>query len=758
MNNTFRTLKILAVAALSVAVLGCGNSQNFVFTTPGIVNPAATVTGAILNPADATITLGRTTTYVLGLTFSDGTVSPATNVSYSSADPAIVTIDPDTGVAVGLTVGQTTITATDGTFTETTQVTVTAADVTQTPTFNVIVSNADDSDLDIFDTAATVISRTFDSMRNQGIVTDALGTGFHNGNTDLAIVNHLPLRDGTPAFQTTSFNGQLDRSIDLSNVANVAAKGSALAQARGILTIANFSTDAGTASLIVHGVAGEDGANEINIPTTSRPWDAAYDEANDRLYVAFTDGSIGVYDGWLANALGGAPSGTPTRTINISGLDNAHGIVLSGDTLIVSDVGPATMGGDPGFDTDGEIYLLNGASTASGAVTADAVIAGSNTILGNPVDIDLRNGDLRVAEKANDEILVFTDILVTPGGNLAPTVRIAYGTPESVTSLPDQLTLSPDASDIDGTNATVASLLVGAGDEGSSNTDGLFIRVDPGLTNQQTIFTFDTGDSSGRNMRGFIADRQGDVFVGSDSDYLFQLGRVANGSRDGDTFNLLQDREAQSTGQVYGVDVWDAGGLVFYAEDSNIEIAGKNADDQFVASLDAPNSNSVYDLDYDPIGDDLYVTEEDGNEIYVFENVVANILNPGSITVRTITVTGGNAFRGLVHDAANNRILVTDFGATESSGNVDGAIHIIANADTASGNVSPSGTIAGAATLLEDPEDLVYDGTFVYIADLDADLVTRFNISGGVSGTVNLAPEPNRLTVDGAVSLGFILQ
>ena len=122
-----------------------------------------------------------------------------------------------------------------------------------------------------------------------------------------------------------------------------------------------------------------------------------------------------------------------------------------------------------------------------------------------------------------------------------------------------------------------------------------------------------------------------------------------------------------------------------------------------------------------------------------------------------MNVTGATNLHGIVHDQSNNRILVSDVGAIEGADNDDGAIHVINNADSASGAVSPVLSIVGANTLLEDPVDIAYDGTYVYVAENFGDLVMRFDISGNPSGTQNLAPEAERQSIDGPRSVGFVL-
>jgi len=141
------------------------------------------------------------------------------------------------------------------------------------------------------------------------------------------------------------------------------------------------------------------------------PWDVAYDEAADRLYVAGTNGSVLVYDGFLADQ---GASG-PARFIELSyeGGDsvNLHGIAYDAatDALLVSDVGD-TMATD-----DGVLFVVADASTADGAVEAQAAIVGDQTRLGNPVDIAFDGTNLYVAEKSNMVVLRYDNVLDLQG-------------------------------------------------------------------------------------------------------------------------------------------------------------------------------------------------------------------------------------------------------------------------------------------------------------------------------------------------------
>ncbi|HEY8379469.1 MAG TPA: hypothetical protein VIK91_23415, partial [Nannocystis sp.] len=162
-------------------------------------------------------------------------------------------------------------------------------------------------------------------------------------------------------------------------------------------------------------------------------WDVAYDDANDRLFAAGTDGVIRVWD----NAVTDQGQNPPTRLIipamNGSQISvNLHGIAYdpTTDMLIVSDVG------DPMASDDGAIYIFADASTVSDETDPVAWIAGDQTQLGNPVDIAFDGENLYVAEKANSLVLRFNGVLGLAGEvNQAADASIDAPSVESVALL-----------------------------------------------------------------------------------------------------------------------------------------------------------------------------------------------------------------------------------------------------------------------------------------------------------------------------------
>lgn len=171
-----------------------------------------------------------------------------------------------------------------------------------------------------------------------------------------------------------------------------------------------------------------------------RPWGVAYDEAADRLFVGATDGALLVYNEFLERRGESGPDRTVIPTVGGERAShNLHDLVYLPvtDTVVVTDVGAATTGDQPGFDTDGSLLVLEGASQADGLTPVRARVHGPASLLGNPVGLVPRGNKLFVAENALDLVLRF-DGLLRQRGDLerVPDAAVSVVKPESVRLVP----------------------------------------------------------------------------------------------------------------------------------------------------------------------------------------------------------------------------------------------------------------------------------------------------------------------------------
>ncbi len=300
-----------------------------------------------------------------------------------------------------------------------------------------------DPDVVVLDTDLTTVQRDFtvgESLESVSVnqLGDVYLTADDGANLDgrIVVVNRLATeRDGE------MFSLSRDRIVSGAATTLVSPKGFDVADEAGLLLI----TDNADPAVKVFGAQSGGNAPPLFSTTlTVPPWDLAYDPDQDRLYVALTDGTVAVFDDYVANegaddadriitpAIGGSAVAAPT---------NLHGIVYVADSnaLIVSDVG---SGANP---TDGKLYVIENADRAEGNTNVSVNIDNGdgttvgNTQLGNPVDIAFDGSSLYVAEKSQDQVLRFDNILSSPGGDVTPDASYAQTKPESVVLLPDYL-------------------------------------------------------------------------------------------------------------------------------------------------------------------------------------------------------------------------------------------------------------------------------------------------------------------------------
>lgn len=281
---------------------------------------------------------------------------------------------------------------------------------------NILVSRNPNNSLVRIDPGLTAVANTFATIPTfESVKVDGQGDAYVTFDTGLFGVG----RGGTNVRDALPLNANRDAAI--SNT-GTALKGLDVVDERGLVLVA----DVGGQQVLVFGKYGQGAAVfTTNTAAAGSPWDLDYDQTNDRLYVAFTNGTVGVYDGYFA---GNPNTATPTRTITPNGSVNLHGIVhdAANDVLLLSDVG------NVGDATDGQLFVVNGASTATGNVAPAVTIGGAGTNLGNPVDVAYDGTNLYVAEKSNNLVMRFDGIRASAGGTVAPSQSIAVGTPESV--------------------------------------------------------------------------------------------------------------------------------------------------------------------------------------------------------------------------------------------------------------------------------------------------------------------------------------
>ena len=592
------------------------------------------------------------------------------------------------------------------------------------------------------DQNAAMLSQ-FTSGNNEGVMLDSTGNLFQAGDSStgsLRTVCRMTSRSGG------MYMPSYDKDITGANTGLTNPKGIHLAEHSGMVFVADFN---GMRISIFGSQAAGDVTPVAEIPLSAKPWDVTVDEVNDRMYVALTDGTVAVYD----NVMGSGFTPTVMRSIVPADADgnqlsvNLHGIVYDAgsDRLVVSDVGDAAV------SDDGQLFVIDNAAVADGNTVPARQVGGPISMLGNPVDIILTGTTLRVAEKSNDAILVFTNIFDGPDGDMAPTLATTTSKPESLAQVMPAMDLT-DASDNALTATTINGIVVSSNPSAAGPTTGQISRYSAVLSS--TLGSFDAGMS----IESVTIDALGDGAVTFDDvdsamGGVLIINRLAS-MRDDDSYTMSQDHMIMgaNTGLVTpkGVDVSSAHGLVFVAEFNpdtpavQVFSSCASGDVAPLLSLVASNDARPWDVDYDAATDRAFVALTNGT-VAVFDEVTRKLM-AGMTTItgedRLITpamsgaaVTAPTNIHGIDYDPQSDSLVISDVGSAASA--TDGKLYVIPAAGMANGLAEMSVMIAGPNSMLGNPVDLMLSNGHVYVAEKSNNVIMRFdNILNSASGDI----------------------
>lgn len=583
----------------------------------------------------------------------------------------------------------------------------------------------------------------FTSGNNEGIMLDSAGNLIQAGDSTTGSLRTVCRMTSRSSGMYTS---NYDKEITGTNTGLTNPKGIHVAGHSGLVYVADFN---GMRISIFGSQAAGDVMPLAEISLSAKPWDVTVDETNDRMYVALTDGSVAVYDDVMSSDF--AP--TVMRSIVPADADgnqvsvNLHGIVYDadGDRLVLSDVGDAAVA------DDGQLFVVNGASMADGNTVPARTIAGPMSMLGNPVDIILSGTTLRVAEKSNDAILVFTNIFDGASGDMAPTLATATSKPESLAQVMPMN--SPiDASDNALTTTAINGIVVSSNPSTVGATTGQINHYSAVLSS--TLASFDVGMS----IESVSIDAFGDgavTFDDPDSAMggVLMINRLAT-MRDDDSYSMSLDHMIMgaNTGLVTpkGLDVSSEHGLVFVAEFNattpaiQIFSSCSAGDVAPLLSLIPADDARPWDVDYDAMTDRAFVALTNGT-VAVFDEVTRKLMS-GMTTItgedRLITpamsgiaVAAPTNIHGIDYDAQSDSLVLSDVGSAASA--TDGKLYVIPAAGMADGLADMSVMIAGSASMLGNPVDIMLSNGHLYVAEKSNNVIMRFdNILNSPSGDI----------------------
>lgn len=610
---------------------------------------------------------------------------------------------------------------------------------------------------------------------NQGVVYDSMCNSIQAGH-DVANSGVVFLSQPSGRSGNAVSSPSVDGFFTSNNLAN--PKGIDYVPGRGLVLVANNANS----NVLGFGVEARGSTatpgNELFTTAAlgAAPWDLDYDETNDRLFVAVTNGTVAVFDNFLGMGLpnGRSPDRVATPFLNGTPAQNLHGIHYDrgSDTLVLTDVGNANLGQGADFASDGKLFMLPSASTAVGNVDASNVVEGPSTFLGNPVDVTVEGNRVFVAEKANGAgsgtgglILQFQDLPML-SGNVSPISMSFFPRAESIAVKTSNNETPRDVTDINGSlDGTPMAIIVVSNPAGT--TDAMMALSPTDLTalgfNPFTV-------PGGISLENVTLDNNGSAFVTGDND----AGSPAQGTgsvtkitmpfrMDGNN-NDLRLTSPSTTTDSYdslitggntvlqspkGLDISDDKGLFFIAENGTtspgITVFGVKSSDNVAPFFRATDLGLVgrrpWDLDYDPRNDRMFVACTDGTCV-VFDNFVATqgAAGPSRTILPAFNGAGlGVNLHGVIYDEDRDMLLLSDVGSAGS--NSDGQIFVIAGGASADGLTDVQLRLAGGNTNLGNPVDIAYDGTNLFVAEKANNMVLRYNNILGLSGDLDRAAD-----------------
>jgi len=366
-------------------------------------------------------------------------------------------------------------------------------------------------------------------------------------------------------------------------------------------------------------------------------------------------------------------------------------------------------------------------------VSQQTRIAGSNTQLGNPIDVayDSETDAIYISEIGNGggKVVGFSDY--SSGGNISPFLSLNIDAASSIYFSSDET----DGNTGVGSAAGLSEIYV------TDNASG-------------NINVFDLSDNSQRTLKTVAGAAEGIYYSGM-NDIAIQASRTDNrleyysavsSASDGDSLatefasnsDLSSPREIAVSGNK--IVVSDNGSNEFYVY--SYDGTAFALENTFTAAF------NVWGITF--MGDDLLAVVDNSSDLAVYNDFLASNMTDGPVTAdKQITIEGIVRTHGITYSAADNVLVMTDIG---DAGNTtdDGGFHVIDDFRSVFDGVNNGGTltladqvrVSGLLTLMGNPIDVAYNHktNSVYIAEVGNSRVLGFsNIGNGG----NLVPDLN---------------
>ncbi|GAB5492106.1 MAG: hypothetical protein Phog2KO_23210 [Phototrophicaceae bacterium] len=531
------------------------------------------------------------------------------------------------------------------------------------------------------------------------------------------------------------------------NTGIMAPKGIEVIESLGVVLVANF----GAGNILAFPMDASGDVEPAQTIVGGTVWDILYVEETDTLYAAGTSGDILAYDDF-STVMGEAG---PTRVIQPSNGDlekvtiNLHGLVYVADqdTLLVSDVGAADDA------TDGHLYAVPGISTVNGNVTVSLHILGTESMLGNPVDLAWDGSGLYVAEKANDVILYFGNLLDMGGMmDTTPTSVLDATKPESLAIYEADMMMDDGEMGDDSMmgDDMMMDISVFATLNPADLENDAIINLSADLMAMNPVFADFADPVTSIQSIDFTSD--GTAYVTFDAadgtGGITALSGLTGMMEDEMMVDMMAPIMGANTGLTSpkGIEIIESLGVILVANFGEGNIKAFSMDDsgdvlpaQVIGLGDV--EGSVWDILYVEETDTLYAAGTAGDILAYddFSNAMGDmgpsrVIAPSNGDLEKVTIN----LHALVYVADQDTLIVSDVGAADDA--TDGHIYAVADASTADGNTTVSLHILGPDSMLGNPVDLVWDGSGLYVAEKANDAILYFGNLLDMGGMMDTTP------------------
>jgi hypothetical protein len=269
-----------------------------------------------------------------------------------------------------------------------------------------------------------------DNISQTTLITESTAADgiYYDGSTDTVIQasrSGLALEgfaNATTLDSQTDVTAAISGTTDMISPREVAVNGNFYVVADDTDVDVDQSTPDG--KLFIYEKIGSTFALRNTITTDIKLWGIVFN-GSDLYAVVDTTNKLAVFNDFLSNNIDATVSAS--KTIEIGNITRTHGITydVNTDTMILTDIGDSTVG------TDGGFHMISNFTTKLDALADgesisfldQTIVKGSNTLLGNPVDVayDSETETVFIAEAKNGKILAFNNI--ESGGNLTPVLN-----------------------------------------------------------------------------------------------------------------------------------------------------------------------------------------------------------------------------------------------------------------------------------------------------------------------------------------------